>query len=195
MRVLALSVLLITTVSAQTPLASLVGTARTVTREQIVVQTGAGTKLLYADHDTKVWRGQSGNVLTIVRPGDEVLVRYRQDSNRSVIVDLYANITHVWGRITAVTEEGFVVDQNFNADPQSGYRRGKRQIILNWDTEFEESARQDLRVGRTVDIIGLKTSDLGVQATRVIVYEGNAPVRMPAGAVVTTPDGSIQNRK
>jgi hypothetical protein len=109
-----------------------------------------------------------------------------------VIVDLFANIIHVWGRITVVTKEGFEVDQNFNADPQSGYRRGKRQITLRSDTQFEESARQDLRAGRTVDIIGLKTTDLGVQATRVIVYEGNAPVRMPAGARVIAPDGSVR---
>jgi hypothetical protein len=65
-----------------------------------------------------------------------------------VIVDLYANITHVWGRITDVTKDGFEVDQNFNADPQSGYRRGKRQIRLNPNTLFEESARQDLRAGK-----------------------------------------------
>ena len=87
---------------------------------------------------------------------------------------------------------GFEVDENFNADPQSGYRRGKRQITLSSGTKFEESARQDLRAGRMVDIIGLETTDPGVQATRVIVYEGNAPVRMPAGARVIAPDGSVR---
>ncbi len=112
-----------------------------------------------------------------------------------VIVGLHANITHVWGRISKVTKAGFEVDENFNADPQSGYRRGKRQITFNSDTEFEESARQDLRVGRTVDIIGLKTTDSAVQATRVTVYDGNAPVRTPAGARVIRPDGSIQIRR
>jgi hypothetical protein len=192
MRVLAWFLLLITTASAQTRLASLIGTARTITRDQIVVQTGTGTTLLYADDETKIWRGQSSNVLTVVRPGDKVLVRYRQDSARPVIVDLYTNITHVWGRISSVTKAGFDVDQNFNADPQSGYRRGKRQITLNSDTEFEESARQDLQVGRTVDIVGLETTDSGVQATRVTVYDGNAPVRMPTGARVIAPDGSVR---
>src|ERR1700728_3959756 len=52
----------------------------------------------------------------------------------------------VEGRISAINRSGFEVDQNFNADPQSGYRRGKRQIRLNSKTKFEESARQDLRV-------------------------------------------------
>jgi Domain of unknown function (DUF5666) len=99
-------------------------------------------------------------------------------------------LEHVWGRISALTKSGFEVDQNFNADPQSGYRRGKREIKFNSKTKFEESAREDLRVGRTVDILGLETSS-GVQATRVIVYEGNRPVRMPAGARVIAPDGSV----
>jgi hypothetical protein len=98
---------------------------------------------------------------------------------------------HVWGRISAINKSGFEVDQNFNADPRSGYRRGKRQITFNSETKFEDSARQDLLVGRPVDILGRETTDGGVHATRIIVYEGNAPVRMPAGARVTAPDGSV----
>ncbi len=105
-------------------------------------------------------------------------------------------VEHVWGRITALNKSGFEVDQNFNADPQSAYRRGKRQITLNSTTKFEESARLDLRVGRTVDIIGVETTtNSGVQAKRVIVYEGNRPVRMHAGARVISTDGSVHVEK
>ena len=104
-------------------------------------------------------------------------------------------LEHVWGRISAMTKSGFEVDQNFNADPQSGYRRGKRQITFNSKTKFEESAREDLRVGRTVDILGLETTSSGVQATRVIVYEGNRPVRIRAGVRVISPDGSVHVEK
>jgi len=106
-----------------------------------------------------------------------------------------ARSEHVWGRISAVTKSGFEVDQNFNADPQSGYRRGKREITFTSKTRFEGSAREDLRVGRTVDILGIETAKSGVQATRVIVYEGNRPVRMPAGARVTAADGSVHVEK
>jgi hypothetical protein len=106
-----------------------------------------------------------------------------------------ARLEHVWGRISAMTKSGFEVDQNFNADPQSGYRRGKRQITFNSKTRFEESNRGDLRVGRTVDILGLETASSGIQATRIIVYEGNRPVRMPAGVRVIAPDGSVHGEK
>ena len=100
-------------------------------------------------------------------------------------------LKHVWGRISAITKSGFEVDQNFNADPQSGYQRGKRQITFDSKTKFEGSARQDLQVGRTADIIGLETTSSRVHATRVIVYEGNAPVRMPANARVMATNGSV----
>jgi hypothetical protein len=169
------------------------GTATTITGNQIVVRTGAGTNLLYADKETKVWRGKTGSVLSVVQPGDQVLVRFRQDSSgRSVILDLYANITHVWGRISKVTDAGFEVDQNFNADPQSAYRRRYRQITFDSDTRFEESTPANLVVGRTVDVIGLKTTELEVVATRITVYEGRRPVGMRPNSRVTLPNGTIQ---
>jgi len=102
-----------------------------------------------------------------------------------------SDVTHVWGRITAVTQSGLQADQNFIADPQSAYRRGKRNITFNSATKFQGSLPQDLREGRTVDIIGIATRT-GVQATRVIVYEGNRPVRMTAGAPVTATNGSTR---
>jgi hypothetical protein len=104
---------------------------------------------------------------------------------------LSSNVTHVWGRITAVTQNGFQVDQNFNADPQSAYRRGKRNITFKSATKFQGRLPQDLRVGRTVDIVGVATRT-GVPATRVIVYEGNRPVHITAGARVTATNGSTR---
>jgi Domain of unknown function (DUF5666) len=132
-----------------------------------------------------------------------LLYRSYNSRMRLLALSLYVTATvlaqprleHVWGRISAINKSGFEVDQNFNADPQSGYRRGMRHITFNSNTKFEGSARQDLRVGRTVDIIGRETTDSSVQATRIIVYEGNAPVRIPAGARVLASDGSVHVEK
>jgi hypothetical protein len=97
---------------------------------------------------------------------------------------------HIDGRIKTVGKSGFVVDQNYNVtDPHSSYRRQNRRIVIDSHTRFEASARQDLRAGRDVDIIGTKDGS-AVRATRVIVYEGKRPVRMPAGARVILPNGS-----
>ena len=112
-----------------------------------------------------------------------------------MILDLSANIAHVWGRITKIAPAEFEVEQNFNADPESAYRRRYRSITFDSDTQFESSRPEDLRVGRTVDIIGLKINDSRVEASRIIIYGGNAPVRMPAGARVVQPNGTVQNPK
>ena len=97
--------------------------------------------LLYADKDNKIWRGKTTNALSVVQPGDDVIIRYRRDPDgRLSILDLSANIEHVWGNITTVARGEFEVDENPNADPQSGYRRGKRQIEFDSDTEFQGSA-------------------------------------------------------
>lgn len=126
-----------------------------------------------------------------MQPGDEVLIKYWCDSaGRSIIRALYANIDPIWGRITSVTNDGFEVDQNFNADPESAYRRGLRQIAFDSETQFESSSPEDLSAGRTVDVIGLKLAGSRVQASRVIVYERNKPTRMHAGAIVIAPNGT-----
>ena len=101
-----------------------------------------------------------------------------------------SDVTHVWGRITAVTQSGLQVDRTSSpirnpltvaasATSPSTPPQNSREACL----------RTCARVG--VDIIGIATRT-GVQATRVIVYEGNRPVRMTAGAPVTATNGSTR---
>jgi hypothetical protein len=163
-------------IGAQPSFSVLVGKAVSIAGDQIVVQSGPGrSRLLFADKESQIWRGKMTNTLAVVQPGDDVILRYRKDSTgRSVIIDLHANIGHIWGRISKLGTGEFEVDENYNADPHSAYRRGFRQIAFDSDTEFEESAPEDLRIGRDVDITGLKTNDTRVQASRITVYEGHA---------------------
>lgn len=197
MRVLAVSLLLPGLLAAQPPVQTFEGEVASVAADHLTVRSDArAATVLYADPESRIWRGKTGNSLSVIRPGDEVSVRYRvQAGGRLVIVDLWANIDHVWGRITSVTAGQFEVDQNFNADPQSAYRRQARTVFIDADTQFQGSAAGDLRPGRTVDIIGAKTGASGIQASRIIVYEGNAPVRMPSGTRVIAPDGTVHTSK
>jgi hypothetical protein len=94
------------------------------------------------------------------------------------------------GKIKSVGKTGFVIDQNYNADPQSAYVRQNRRIVIDSHTNFEETEREDLRAGRDVDIIGT-TRGSAVRATRIVVYGGNRPVRARAGTRVILPNGSV----
>jgi hypothetical protein len=114
------------------------GTVTGIAGDQLTVRSGATSTQLYADKDSQIWRGKTSNSLSLLQLDDEVWVRYRPSPIRGlVILDLYANIDHIWGRIHKITSSGFEVEQNFNADPQSGYRRGYRQVSYDSDTKFE----------------------------------------------------------
>jgi hypothetical protein len=173
------------------------GRATEVAGDQITVEIAPGAStLLFADKDSKIWRGKNGNSLSFIRPGDDVAVSYhRTPVGRLMIIDLTANIDHITGRITKVSSGEFEVDQNYNADPQSAYRRQFRQIAFDQHTEFQGSTPEDLRVGRDVDVIGLKTTGSRAEASRITVYEGNRPVRMPKDARIILPNGPVQGPK
>lgn len=196
MRALQIVLLLAAAALGQPPFAVLVGTAASIAGDQLIVQTGPGaTTLLYADAGSQIWRGKMANNLAALQRGDDVILRYRKDAaGRLVIIDLHANMDHIAGRITRVGNGEFDVDQNYDADPHSAYRRQNRVVAFDGDTTFEESLPEDLKVGRDVDIIGLKIGGLHVQATRITIYEGHAPVRMPHPAKIIAPNGTVRIR-
>ena len=191
MRVLVVALALTLGISAQPkqPFSTLMGTVTGVAGDQLTIRNGTGSTSLYADKDSKIWRGKTTNTLSILQLNDDVLIRYRRNPTRLVILDFYTNVTHIWGRISKVTTGGFEVDQNFNADPQSSYQRRYRQISRNADTIFEGGVPEDLRVGNIVDVIGLKANDSEDAAARVII-QTDGP--LPAGTRVTAPNGSVR---
>ena len=73
---------------------------------------------------------------------------------------------------------------NPNADPGSGYQKKKLRVVVDPDTIFNASAKNDLRPGREVQMVGLDLKDGTVRATLLTVYEGNRPVRMGNGKVL-----------
>ena len=55
---------------------------------------------------------------------------------------------------------------------------------------FESSEKEDLKVGREVQTVGLHLRNGIVKATRVTIYEGKRPVRLGRAKVIG-PDGTI----
>jgi len=181
---------------AQAPPQIVAGTVVSVAGNQLVVGMGpGGSLLLSADTHSEIWRGRTTNELSILQPGDQVIGRYRRDAaGQLVIINLSANADHITGRITKVAGDEFEVDQNYDADPHSAYRRQKREVTFNAETKFELSAPEDLAIGRDIDIIGVKLDTSRVQAARITVYEGKVPVRMPRGGRIVLPNGRVQDR-
>lgn len=170
----------------------IIGHLTAVSRDRIEVRDGTGMHVLYSDTASDIWRGKDYRDFSVLRVGDEVWVAYRIDgASRQVVINLYANIHKVDGRITHVGANGFQVDENYNADPHSAYRRGLREIVYDSGTQWEQSLPEDLKEGRDVFIIGLKLPGGELQATRIVVYDGHKPVRMKPGTRVISPNGVV----
>ena len=148
--------------------------------ERIAVRDDAdGTHILYFDASSAIWRSKDYHDFSVLQVGDEVSIRYRNDApSRAVVIKLWANAGKVEGRITSVGRDEFQVDENYNAAPDSGYRRGLREVAYDSGTGWVDSLAKDLKVGRDVFVIGLKLRDGKLEATRVTVYEGQMPARM-----------------
>jgi len=166
------------------------GRLTAVSGDKIEVQDSAGSHVLYSDAASDIWRGKDYHDFSVLQLGDEVDIQHRNDAqSRAVVISLWANIDEVEGRITRVGRDGFQVDENYSADPDSAYRRGLREIIYDSGTRWEGSQAEDLKVGRDVFVIGLKLPSGRLEATRVIVYEGHTPVRMKPSRIML-PNGA-----
>lgn len=171
----------------------LIGRLTAVSDDKIDVQDSAGTHVLYSDAASDIWRGKDYHDFSMLQRGDEVKIRYRNDAqSHAVVINLWANIDKVEGRIRRVGRDEFQVDENYFADPDSGYRRaGLSEIIYDSGTRWEDSLPEDLKAGRDVFVIGLKLPSGKLEATRVIVYEGHTPVRMRPSRIIS-PNGAVQ---
>jgi hypothetical protein len=171
--------------------AQVVGTVERVSGNVIYVATGAKPIALYTDVHTEIWKGKVFHDLSQVVVGDHITARYRTDASGRFIADaLWLDITNLYAVTTKVTGSGFEVLTNPNADPQSAYRKENKSIEVDADTVFESCAREDLKQGRDVQVVGLVLGNGDIRATRVTVYEGGRPVRMGRNVVITSPDGS-----
>ena len=111
--------------------------------------------------------------------GDDFSARCRTDDSGKLVAEvIWLNIVNFFGVITKVDGAGFEMLTNPNADPQSAYVKKKLKVSVDADALFDASAKEDLKLGRDVQMVGLDLKDGNIRATRLTVYEGNRPVRM-----------------
>jgi hypothetical protein len=174
------------------PLKSIVGTVESISGNVIYVKTGTQLVAVSVDNSTDVWKGKVFHDLSPVVVGDGITGRYRTEASGKLVAEgLWLNIVNFSGVITKITEDGFEMFTNPNADPASAYRKENRSVSVDVDTVFELSARDDLQRGREVHLVGLDLREARILATLVSVYEGNRPVRM-GGAKIILPNGQIR---
>jgi Domain of unknown function (DUF5666) len=176
--------------TSKTPLTTVSGTVENVSGDLIYVNAGSWLVAVQADDHTQVWKGKTFHDLSPLNAGDEIAARCRRDASGKLVAEaIWINIVSLSGVITRVNIDSFEVFTNPDADPQSAYRKENKFIRFDPDTVFQSGERDDLKLGRAVQIIGLDLRNGVILATRVWIYEGKRPVRMGNGRLMA-PDGS-----
>jgi len=160
---------------------------KAISGNYITVESGGRTITVVTDGHTQVWKGKTSNDLGLVQVGDDFAGRCRSDASGRLVADLIElNVVNFFGVITKVDSSGdsFEMFANPNADPHSAYVQKTLRISVDADTIFDASAKEDIRIGRGVQMVGLELRNGTIRATRLTVYEGQKPVRMKAGAKV-----------
>jgi hypothetical protein len=174
------------------PLKSVVGTVEGVSGNQVYVKSGLQTFALLSDERTQVWKGKVFHGLAPVEVGDDIIARCQTEASGKLVAEaMWLNIVNFFGVITKTTDGEFELFTNPNADPQSAYKQENKIIHVDDGTMFDSSAREDLKAGRGVQVVGLHLKNGSIQATRVTVYEGNRPVRIGNGKI-RLPNGQIR---
>ena len=169
------------------PIIPVIGTVKSISGNQISVESGTRIIAVATDDHTEVWKGKIFHDLSLVHVGDDFAGRCRADASGRLVADLIElNVVNFFGIITRVGGGGFemLTNPNPNADPQSAYVKRKLKVTVDADTLFDASAKEDMKLGRDVQMVGLDLKNGTIRATRLTVYEGNRPVRMGNGKVL-----------
>jgi hypothetical protein len=126
-----------------------------VTGNQIHVLSGAKLLTVHVDDHTDIWKGKALPDLSQLEMGDDISARCRKVSGELVAEPIWINIVNFSGVITKVKGDTFEVFKNPNADPQSAYKKEIKAVRFDADTIFQSSEKEDLKVGREVQTVGL----------------------------------------
>jgi hypothetical protein len=161
------------------PIISVVGTVKGISGKAILVGGGAQATTVVSDERTEIWKGKTFHNLSPIQIGDDFSARCRVDASGKIVAGvIWLNIVNFFGVITKVDGGSFEMLTNPNSDPQSAYVKKKLKMTVDADTLFDASAKDDLKPGRDVHMVGLDLKDGNIRATRLTVFEGNRPVRI-----------------
>jgi hypothetical protein len=120
-----------------------------------------------------------------LKAGDDVVIRY-QKTNAGIRMarTIWAKPSHVAGVITVVADTSFEILASPRTRHPNGYQKEHTRVRFDTGTVFLDSVAGDLEPGRHADIIGVRSSNGDFLAARVIIYEGDCPVRTPGGAIL-----------
>jgi len=130
----------------------------------VLVRNDGHTRRLVVNRETKIWRGQDVG-LGQLRVGDQLDITYRIASGgQEVATQIWANIDRWDGKVIRVTGDSAEIA----IIGEHEERLGMATVMFDGRTVFNEGSRQDVRVGRELEVVGLVLDKHRMQATRVL---------------------------
>jgi len=142
----------------------IVGTVQKIDRDQFQIKGREGLVTLHIDEKTTVANGKKLNDLSVLAVGDDVRVNYYGDATPTA-VNVSAKVT-VSGMISQAAKSQLTIVQGSSDDTPPLGRKVSVFVFLNATTNFG-AARDQLKVGRRVHVIGWDTGDGVVEAEKI----------------------------
>jgi hypothetical protein len=173
--------------TSEHPIVPVIGIVNWISGNTISVATDGKLVDVIADGRTEIWKGRTFHDLSPIQVGDDFSSRCRADESGKLVAEaIWINIVNFFGLITDVDTGSFMILTNPNADPQSAYVKMSLRILVDENTVFSESAKDDIKVGRDVQMVGLDLNNGTVRAAKLTVYENKRPVQMGPRKVLPT---------
>ncbi len=142
--------------------------------ESISIRNDRGTFVFRVNNTTQIWRG-GAVALDQLRLGDDLDIAYHgaRRSGRAVALEIDANIANWHGTIRKVDPHSVEMSREDEHDDPDG----QATIFFDDHTVFDEGAPTDLRVGGSLQVIGLDLGHDRMQATTVLTILPPPPGR------------------
>lgn len=142
-------------------LSGMAGKLVAVFDNSISVRNDEGARTFRVNRETKIWRGHDVDIYQL-HLGDDVGIQYRASSGNgeATATSIWANIDRWGGTISKVFGDRVQIAR---IDDHK-----KAMIIFDSNTIFSEATRNDLQVGRFLEVIGLDLGKDRMHASRVL---------------------------
>jgi hypothetical protein len=175
------------------PTESKLGIVTGTDRNAIYLRGATGPIAIRTVPDTRIWKGEDGVDIAVIRTGDEVAARGNRDPDGTFIAfEIWVNITSLNGVIEWIDGNSVTV-----RTIQNDERSEIRQITITGKTLASREnllRKSDLQAGRIVHVIGLSLEDGTIQASRIVVYVNGRPVDVKAGKYKDPGTGQIVDK-
>ncbi|MBN8733010.1 MAG: hypothetical protein J0L64_20905 [Acidobacteria bacterium] len=159
-------------------------------QETIHLKGSSGPVTVKIKPTTRIWKGEDGADSSVIHPGDELAMRGTREADGTFSpTQVWVNIVSFHGVIAAVSGNTVSIEVLRNDSLSQ-----TRQVRLTSKTLSSGSSvlkRENVKVGRPVQVVGVALEDGTVQATRLMIYVNGREVDSRATKYVDPLTGKI----